>query len=1667
MSNKLFSFFSKNSQPPAELVPWMQSWQLLPIAICVLEPSGKIVFANTAMEKLTGFQAGELAGHELEESGLTMADVEQLLRANGATKLCKEIVSHDKDSLLVSIGAVKLPELSYILLSFEENPDYYQVRDEKQFFQSVVRNYPLPVCVQDIQSNCRVWNSSLEQLFNKTESEALGHPVRELVPTELAGALEVLDREVISRQQICLDRQMTCKNKDGNEQMLSVSKVPLIKDKTVYAILTIFEDISARRKQERELLQTRNLLQAILDHVPLGIYTRTIDGEMTYFNRQSQIVLGQMDPKYVNSPHPKQDKNLVEGYASRERQIIAEGVLKDYPDENYIDEKGNEKIIHMIKVPLMQAGPEPLVLSIVEDVTKRREQEREIMTANDFLSAIFENAPVGLYARTKSGEMLLSNKMSEQIFQDEETQNEQGFSPHETKEQIQGYLNREAEVLASGEPLVIEEEPYKTADGKEHILHMVKVPVKAREGNSGFVITMVEDITKRKQQEHQLEEAHNFQKAILDNVPLGIYAFREDSSMVFVNKKTWAMFPEDDIYNEPGSAYAQRDKAVFEKGEIMDIPEEEYIGKNGDKMILHLIKVPVFDKDHKPYMLVSIAEDITLRKKQEKEISQAKNFLQKVVDNLPVALSVRKPDGKYIVWNKRSEDLFGVSAKEVIGQMNYRHDISKEQAEFMVESDRKVLESGRELNIAQELVSTPTEGVKIMHTVKTPLYSAEGEAEYLLNVSEDITVKTKMEKQVREANEKNSLLVESAREGILILEDRKIIYANQAVCKVLGSANPEELMGRKLSEFIASDYQLFAKEKYDSVISNLEGAEAPLQLRLNTAAQKVADVELTAMASKYLGRRIVIVFLRDITEVNRQLREIRAEREMFKNIFQASPTPAFVLNHKGYISMMNKSARDLFSFTEQDRNFYRNVYIRPELTLEVRRRVQQGQPAQMDYIFDFDKARAKFPDHIRGEGMLKLHVTLEPFSHRDTQEGHVEADYLVILHPQSDTIIPPPPPSRSAEELSSAVPATPVVLPNTDPYVMCSKEFKILSCNTAFCELCQLSKEELQGQEIVKLFHQDTIPLLMSDLRILVKKGAIENRDYRIYLASSLETAPVRVSVARMSDGNYLWVLHNMASQNQMMHILQERSAKLGALLEATDGAIFFVNFEGGRFGRIKQANQYMADLLGYSLDELGGLPFSRLFLSPANKNERIVVALLNRAAQVLHKEGKASVQTAVFTKKQQPIEMSITMVPLELPGENTVLVLMTDLSAVLRHVARHSKEASELRSMRRFLPGLYLRTDREGKVLEVSSNLSYLSDEEAKDIFYDKIPSQYWPWDTAEKELFSLKEALSVNISTHFDFEWNVKDKKRFFEAVCSPITGRDEIMIWVKDISAKRLHEQHIRQLYAISNKNTGTLTEQVNQILDFGKNIFKADVGIIMRFNEMNPDEMTVVYATQSDFNLERYMVFPVEECLLDVRDDNVVVFPKLSVTNCKRCIHKEKGFESLIAAPLYVSGKVMGTLCFASRQPRFQFEEGAEELIGIMSRILSLRIELREASKTLSENAQSFMSTLAYMDMPALVMDLKYQIRYANNMFSAVTGRQGPTEGKDFFMDFIRNPRGSRRNFEEAERLASGNAFQVQLDLVDEEGKYQPTGWDVFIMKDIRGEVEGYGLIGVRH
>ena len=139
-------------------------------------------------------------------------------------------------------------------------------------------------------------------------------------------------------------------------------------------------------------------------------------------------------------------------------------------------------------------------------------------------------------------------------------------------------------------------------------------------------------------------------------------------------------------------------------------------------------------------------------------------------------------------------------------------------------------------------------------------------------------------------------------------------------------------------------------------------------------------------------------------------------------------------------------------------------------------------------------------------------------------------------------------------------------------------------------------------------------------------------------------------------------------------------------------------------------------------------------------------------------------------------------------------------------------------------------------------------------------------------------------------------------------------------------------------------------------------------------------------------------------------------------------------------------------------------GAEELMGLLARLLSLRIELRQTGKMLSEASRSFARTLEYVEKPAVMLDLDYQITFSSQALLDETGRHiGNMLGRDFFTEVVRNPDLSKRAFQEEVRNASGNSFELTLEIRTKKGVYEDRRWSVVLCKDDNGSVESYALL----
>jgi len=140
-------------------------------------------------------------------------------------------------------------------------------------------------------------------------------------------------------------------------------------------------------------------------------------------------------------------------------------------------------------------------------------------------------------------------------------------------------------------------------------------------------------------------------------------------------------------------------------------------------------------------------------------------------------------------------------------------------------------------------------------------------------IVKDITFRKRTEARLRDSEEKYRNLVESARDGICIILDGKVEYANRQIAEMLGY-QVGDVVGTPFTRHvdnaevpqIAAAYEVLAKATEDT---------KRFETSLVHARGGSVDVDISASAVPYEGRRAVMVVIRDITERKRWERALR------------------------------------------------------------------------------------------------------------------------------------------------------------------------------------------------------------------------------------------------------------------------------------------------------------------------------------------------------------------------------------------------------------------------------------------------------------------------------------------------------------------------------------------------------------------------------------------------------------------------------------------------------------------------------------------------------------------------------------------------------------------------------------------------------------------------
>ncbi|MFD1773704.1 response regulator [Paenibacillus rhizophilus] len=149
---------------------------------------------------------------------------------------------------------------------------------------------------------------------------------------------------------------------------------------------------------------------------------------------------------------------------------------------------------------------------------------------------------------------------------------------------------------------------------------------------------------------------------------------------------------------------------------------------------------------------LGIMTDITDLKSKEKELLESRNFLDVIINHIPVMLYVKDAATlNFYKANQACADFLGLSPEEIPGMCDYDL-FPQEVARKLNTTDRKVLESGQAVNEIEILPNDSEQGtLRYVHASKLPILDADGNPLFLLGVSEDITEIKKKEEELKQA----------------------------------------------------------------------------------------------------------------------------------------------------------------------------------------------------------------------------------------------------------------------------------------------------------------------------------------------------------------------------------------------------------------------------------------------------------------------------------------------------------------------------------------------------------------------------------------------------------------------------------------------------------------------------------------------------------------------------------------------------------------------------------------------------------------------------------------------------------------------------------------------------------------------------------------------------
>jgi PAS domain S-box-containing protein len=619
------------------------------------------------------------------------------------------------------------------------------IKKAEEMFRGLLNSAPDAMIIVNREGNIVRVNSETENLFGYSRLELTGLPFATLLPqpVPMPDGDSFADYFAAPEgRKMAAGMELTGYRKDGRPIPVEISLSPL-HSKEVLLITSVIRDITSRKRSEKALRESEELMRFVMEADQMGHWEWNPDtGEMTRSARHD-LIFG-YDP-----PLPKWSYELfLEHVIPEDREevnrTVNEGVSSRIGFDFTCRIQRRDDAFRWIRICGRfflgnGSGKPDRIAGVIRDITDEKNAQDFTHRHEQFRSAVLDAIPAEIAVLDPHGTIIAVNEPWLRFGRENDAKDEKvtaiGANYLEVARKSSAAGVEQAETVAQGISDILAgtleelrmEYPCDTPRGmKWFLFHAVAAPSQV----GGAIIAHI-DISQQKQTEEKLHASEELFRTVVGAIPDTVQVKDAEGHWLAANEATvqqfyltgidWLGKTDCQIAESSPPEIAeifqrchQSDENVWQKKS--PIREVECLtSPNGDARVFDVIKVPLLNQDGSRKLLVVIGRDITQQKKAEESLRDFNALLETRVSertaNLETAMSqIRKETSERM---RLEEEILQISERE---QMRIGQDLHDDLGQQLVGVAMLADMLAKELN--QEAHPKGASASKLSHFLK-------------------------------------------------------------------------------------------------------------------------------------------------------------------------------------------------------------------------------------------------------------------------------------------------------------------------------------------------------------------------------------------------------------------------------------------------------------------------------------------------------------------------------------------------------------------------------------------------------------------------------------------------------------------------------------------------------------------------------------------------------------------------------------------------------------------------------------------------------------------------------------------------------------------------------------------------------------------------------------